>query len=173
MTMEWVKLTDICRPKQWKTIAGKDLLLDGYPVYGANGLIGYWSEYNHEYETVTIACRGTCGKVNIVPGQSYINGNAMCLDDLSERFGLKFLYYYLKGYDFKDVITGTTIPQITIEGLQKVKVPCLSLGEQEEIVRCLSRVETVIQLHQQQIVILDDLIKARFVEMFGDRWSER
>ena len=93
-------LTDICHPKQWRTISAKDLLPEGYPVFGANGIIGYWSEYNHESETITIACRGTCGSVHIADAKSYINGNAMCLDDLSDMVVLKYLYYYLKGYDF-------------------------------------------------------------------------
>ena len=166
--MDFVKLTDVCRPKQWKTISGKDLLTEGYPVYGANGIIGYWSDYNHVSETLTIACRGTCGTVNIVPAKSYINGNAMSLDGLSDTMNLRFLYYYLKGYDFKEIITGTTIPQITIEGLRKVLIPCLSLEKQEELVQIFDKVQNVIDARQKEIQIFDDLIKARFVEMFGD-----
>ena len=44
--MEKVRLVDICNPKQWKTIPTSELLDEGYPVYGANGIIGYYSEYN-------------------------------------------------------------------------------------------------------------------------------
>ena len=167
--MDFVKLTDVCRPKQWKTISGKDLLTEGYPVYGANGIIGYWSDYNHSSETVTIACRGTCGTVNIVPAKSYINGNAMSLDNLSDTVNLRFLYYYLRGYDFKEIITGTTIPQITIEGLRKVLIPRLSLENQVELVHLFDIVQNVIDARQKEIQLLDDLIKARFVEMFGDQ----
>ena len=43
--MEKIKLTDICNPKQWKTIPTSELLENGYPVYGANGIIGYYSEF--------------------------------------------------------------------------------------------------------------------------------
>ena len=166
--MDFVKLTDVCRPKQWKTIAGKDLLPEGYPVYGANGMIGYWSDYNHASETVTIACRGTCGIVNIVPAKSYINGNAMSLDNLSDKVNLRFLYYYLKGYDFREIITGTTIPQITIEGLRKVHIPFLSLERQAKLVKIFDRVQSIIDARQAELQMLDDLTKARFVEMFGD-----
>ena len=52
--MEQVKLTDICNPRQWKTIPASDLLDSGFPVYGANGVIGYYSEYNHESPVVAI-----------------------------------------------------------------------------------------------------------------------
>ncbi len=162
------KLTEICRPKQWKTIPGKDLLTEGYPVFGANGIIGYWSEYNHVSETITIACRGTCGAVRIADAKSYINGNAMCLDDLSNSVLLKYLYYYLRWYDFSDIITGTSIPQITIEGLRKVIVPIPPISDQQAIISILEKADTVIQGRAKELDILDELIKARFVEMFGD-----
>ena len=66
--MSWpmVKLHDICRPKQWKTIAASSLLESGYPVYGANGKIGFYSKFTHEFPTLMITCRGaTCGNVHI------------------------------------------------------------------------------------------------------------
>ena len=163
-----VKLVDISRPKQWKTISGKDLLDKGYPVYGANGLIGYWSNYNHEKETITIGCRGTCGEVNIIPAKSYINGNAMCLDDLSNDVELRYLYYYLKWYDLKKIISGSTIPQITVEGLKKVEVKVFAKERQKEIINVLDTLSAVIEKRQMEVEKLEQLIKARFVEMFGD-----
>lgn len=162
------QLTELCRPKQWKTIPSKNLLAEGYPVFGANGIIGYWSEYNHEHETLTIACRGTCGTVRIADAKSYINGNAMCLDNLSDEVNLKYLYYFLYWYNFADIITGTSIPQITIEGLKKVSVPILPKKEQQQIVAVLEKVDAVIQQRQNELDKLDELIKARFVEFFGD-----
>ena len=93
-----IKLTDICTPKQWKTISTEELLAEGYPVYGANGIIGYYDEYNDENSVVTITCRGaTSGTVNITIPKSYINGNAMCLDNLSPEILLKYLYYWIIG----------------------------------------------------------------------------
>lgn len=101
-------MTDICRPKQWSTIATQCFTDDGYPVYGANGQIGYYTEYNHDGTTIMIACRGaTCGSVNVAIGKVYINGNAMCLDDVSSSVDLKYLEYELRIRDFSDVITGS------------------------------------------------------------------
>lgn len=161
-------LTELCHPKQWKTIASKDLLSQGYPVYGANGLIGYWRDYNHNSDVLTIGCRGTCGALNIIGGKSYINGNAMCLDELSHDIYIRYLYYYLRWYDLRKIITGTTIPQITIQGLQKVWVDYPSIKKQSEIVYVLDKVNLIIDYYQQQLQKLDDLVKARFVELFGD-----
>ena len=95
----------------------------GYPVYGANGVIGCYSEYNHEEPTLLVTCRGaTCGTLNICESYSYVNGNAMALDSLTDEVDINFLYYYLLNRGFEDVITGSAQPQIVRQSLQKVSV---------------------------------------------------
>ena len=167
--MEKVKLSDICNPKQWKTIPIGDLLYEGYPVYGANGIIGYYSEYNHENPVVVVTCRGaTCGSINITVPKAYVTGNAMCLDNVRNDVDINYLYYCLKHYDFNNVISGSAQPQITRQGMDKIFISICCHEEQCEIVDRLKKIERVINLRKQEIQLLDNLIKARFVEMFGD-----
>ncbi|SEQ09104.1 type I restriction enzyme, S subunit [Lachnospiraceae bacterium RM5] len=167
--MERIKLVEICNPKQWKTIPTGDLLDEGYSVYGANGVIGYYGEYNHENPVVAITCRGaTCGSINITVPQAYVTGNAMCLDDVREDINIEYLYYCLKHFDFNGVISGSAQPQITRQGLNKVDITICSPEEQQVIVEKLKRVELIIKYRKNEIHELDNLIKARFVEMFGD-----
>lgn len=164
-----VKLTEICTPKQWKTIPANELLDEGYPVYGANGIIGYYDKYNHENPVVTITCRGaTCGTVNITEPKSYITGNAMCLDNVRPDILPEYLYYCLLHYDFSNVISGSAQPQITRQGLEKVKIAICSIEEQNKRTSSLRKISTVIAARQQQLQKLDELVKARFVEMFGN-----
>lgn len=178
--MKYVELKEICSPKQWKTISSDKLLEKGYPVYGANGVIGFYSEYNHEFPTILITCRGaTCGEVNISEPFSYVNGNAMALDQLNvEKLNIKFLYYYLKYRGFKDVISGSAQPQIVRNAIEKVKVPLISLGDQEKIVELLDKTNNLINKRQTQITVLDELTQSLFLEMFGDpltntkKWDE-
>ena len=164
-----VKLTEICTPKQWKTIPANELLDKGYPVYGANGIIGYYNEYNHENPVVAITCRGaTCGTINITVPQSYVTGNAMCLDNTCSDILPEYLYYCLLHYDFNNVISGSAQPQITRQGLEKVEIKYYSIEAQKKIVAILSKTRAVITAHHQQLQKLDELVKARFVELFGD-----
>ncbi len=88
-----VKLGEVCSPKQHKTIPIKELRSHGYPVFGANGQIGFYHEFTHEKPTIAITCRGaTCGTINITPANSYITGNAMALDDLDgTKIDLRYL----------------------------------------------------------------------------------
>ena len=169
--MEEKYLMDICNPKQWKTIPKNELIEDGeFPVYGANGIIGRYNKYNHEKPTVLITCRGaTCGNIHITVPQSYINGNAMSLDDLNEsKCKKEYLYYFLKYYDLSKIISGTAQPQITINGLKKVKVKLYSIEKQEKIVDELNKINKVISLKKSQLEELSSFIKSQFVEMFGD-----
>lgn len=164
-----IKLTEICTPKQWRTIPTNELLREGFPVYGANGIIGYYKEYNHENPVATITCRGaTCGTVNITVPKSYITGNAMCLDNIRSDILLKYLYYCLLHYDFNKVISGSAQPQITKQGLEKIEIEIFSTEDQKKIISTLDKIRAVIIFRQQQLQKLDELVKARFAEMFNN-----
>ena len=167
--MEKIKLTNICTPKQWKTIPTSELLSIGYPVYGANGIIGYYNTYNHEQSVITITCRGaSCGTINITKPKSYITGNAMCLDNVREDINLDYLYFNLLFYDFNKVISGSAQPQITRQGLEKVEISICPPNEQVSIVSILKTIESLILARKKELKYLDEIVKARFVEMFGD-----
>lgn len=152
------KLVDICTPKQWKTISENFLESVGFRVYGANGFIGYYKEYNHEEETITVTCRGaTCGTVNLIPPKSYITGNAMCLDNIKKTIIKKYLFYAISFRTVSDVISGSAQPQITRDNLKSVDLPIPPLSEQKKIASILNSVEEVIEKTQSQINKLQDL----------------
>ena len=160
-------LCEISNPKQWKTISTDMLTETGYPVYGANGIIGYYSTYNHDCETLLITCRGaTCGSLNICQPFSYVNGNAMALDSLSADIDIRYLYYYLLNRGLNDVITGSAQPQIVRQSLEKVIVEYPELNIQKSIVETLDKISKIISLRKQQLSKLDELVKSRFVELF-------
>ena len=159
----YVELGSICKPKQWKTIATKQFTTTGYPVYGANGLIGYYSEYNHEDPTLMIGCRGTCGVVHISEPKSYINGNAMCLDNLDEGVDINYLKYALDCFDFKKITTGSTQPQIIASVLEKIKIALPKLDEQKafaERAKLIDKSKFLIQKIQKNIIFLINFLKS-------------
>ncbi|WP_223232168.1 restriction endonuclease subunit S, partial [Campylobacter concisus] len=76
---EWliVKLEEVSEIYQPQTISQSELTDSGFDVYGANGIIGKYGRYNHEFEQVVVTCRGnTCGAVNFTKPKSWITGNA-------------------------------------------------------------------------------------------------
>lgn len=169
--MNWiqVKLTDVSNPKQWKQLSTSELTEIGYDVYGANGIIGKYTEFNHEQPTLAITCRGaTCGSLHITKPKSYITGNAMALDSLSSNVDMNFLYYALKRRGFNDIVSGSAQPQITRQGLSKVTVEIPEkLEDQIRIATILSKVEALIKQRKESIDLLDEYLKSTFLEMFG------
>lgn len=167
--MKQVLLTSICNPKQWKTISSKNLSDRGYPVFGANGVIGFYKKYTHENPTVLITCRGaTCGTINISLPQSYVNGNAMALDNLSENVDLFYLKYYLEKRGLDDVISGSAQPQITRQNLKKLKIPLPPLDQQKKIAAILDAADAYRQKTKALIEKYDELSQSLFLDMFGD-----
>ena len=171
--MKTKALGEICRPKQWKTVSVSQLCENGYPVYGANGVIGKYKDFNHKKETILVTCRGaTCGTLNICAPFSYVNGNAMALDSLDKSVDLRYLYYFLKGRGFHDVISGSAQPQIIRSAIERIEVPICNIGTQKEITKRFTKIEDIIKNKKRLLADLDNLIKARFVEMFGDNFGE-
>jgi len=165
-----VSIESFCRPKQWPTIPINALEKSGYPVYGANGKIGFYSKYTHEKPTILVTCRGaTCGTINISEPFSYVMGNAMALDELDERsVDLKFLFYALKHRGFDDTITGTAQPQITRQSFSFVEVPLPLLDEQRRIAAILERADAIRQKRQESIHLTEEFLRSVFLDMFGD-----
>lgn len=169
MNWEMVNLTSICRPRQWKTLSMEMLTDKGYSVYGANGKIGFYKDYTHEFPTLAITCRGaTCGSVHITEAKSYINGNAMALDSVSKEVDIKFLYYYFILRGFKDVISGSAQPQITGEGLSQVQVPLPPLSVQKRIAQILDEADELKRKDKELLKKYDELAQSIFIDMFGD-----
>ena len=166
--MDYDYLTEICQLKQWKTVPNKELTKNGFPVYGANGVIGYYSEYNHINETILLGCRGTCGSVHISKPYSYINGNALCLDNLSKSYDINYVYYFLKSLDYSKIISGTGIPQITQIGLKNVTIPRYSFQKQVKISTELYGIDGLIEKNKLLLKEFENIVKSQFIEMFGN-----
>lgn len=142
---------------------------EGYPVYGANGRIGYYSEYTHDKKTLLITCRGaTCGTLNVCEPFSYVNGNAMALDELSETVDLYYLKYYLEKRGLQDVISGSAQPQITGQNLKKMQIPLPPLPTQQKIAAILDAADAYRQKTKALIDKYDQLAQSLFLDMFGD-----
>ena len=167
---EWksVFLGDISKPQQWKTISSSELTEIGYPVFGANGYIGFYPKYNHINETIAVTCRGaTCGEVTLVKAKSYITGNAMSIDEINENeHSTLYIYYALCFRGFKDVISGSAQPQIVGNAIRKVtfQVPCLE--EQTKIANFLSSIDQKIEVVAQQIEQAKQWKKGLLQQMF-------
>lgn len=167
---EWEqkKLGEVAELYQPQTISGKDLLPEGYPVYGANGRIGYYSKYNHDTEQVTVTCRGnTCGTMNYTVAYSWITGNAMVINPIVGKATKQYLYHCLTSIDFDFIITGSGQPQITRGPLAEVKIPLPSLPEQEKIAEFFSALDERIESTASKVVLLKQQKQGYLQQVFN------
>ncbi|WXG20593.1 restriction endonuclease subunit S [Campylobacter concisus] len=145
---EWliVKLEEVSEIYQPQTISQSELTDSGFDVYGANGIIGKYGRYNHEFEQVVVTCRGnTCGAVNFTKPKSWITGNAMVINlDNSTKAIKTFIYYLLSNTNFQYLISGSGQPQITSNiRYHKIKLP--NLDEQQKIAEVLTACDDEIE----------------------------
>lgn len=170
--MSWHQSTlgEECELYQPQTLAKNELDNSGvYKVYGANGVIGTHSKYNHEDPQVLVTCRGaTCGTINISEAKSWINGNAMVVKPRSSNIDLYFLSHYLHHLDMSKAITGAAQPQITRQSLAPIKIQFPPLAEQQRIASILDKAAEIKAKREQAIAKLDKLGQSMFVEMFGN-----
>lgn len=147
---------------QPQTISEGKLTSQGYPVYGANGLIGYYSQYNHESSQIAITCRGsTCGEVIYTQPRSWITGNAMVFSVDKQKYSEKYMYYCCKNTNYKNIISGSGQPQITRTALRKLHIAYpTDIKEQNEIAIALTLADDEILLQKQKLEKIKEQRKA-------------
>lgn len=137
------------------TLQESDVCENGtYPVYGANGIVGYIDNYNTEKEAVYIIKDGSgVGTVSYVTGKCSATGTLNTLQ-AKEGYSLQYLYYMLKVFNFEPYKTGMAIPHIYFKDYGKAKIFCTSYTEQLKYVGLLSAIDNKLSAEQS---ILTDL----------------
>jgi len=145
----WVRLGEVCNLYQPKTITVQEMKRNPgpYPVFGANGIIGNYYQFNHEESEVIVTCRGaTCGTVNMSLPRSWITGNAMVATPAIEGLRKDYLYWAIKSTDLRKAIGGSAQPQITRLTLSPMIIPLPPLEEQRQIVSHLKAVQEKVKI---------------------------
>ena len=125
-----------------------------YPVYGANGIVGYLDNYSTEGEAVYIIKDGSgVGTVSYVTGKCSATGTLNTLQ-AKEGYSLQYLYYLLKIFNFEPYKTGMAIPHIYFKDYGKAKVFCPSYTEQLQYARLLSAIDSELSIEKNFLTSL-------------------
>ena len=164
-----VKLEDVCE-RGSSNLKQSDVIdkTGDYPIYGAAGYIGNIDFYHQDEPYVAVVKDGAgIGRTVLLPAKSSIIGTMQYLlpkdNVLPEYLSYVVQYMHLEKY-----FSGATIPHIYFRDYKDEEFNLDPIEKQREIIDILGKVQTVIDARQQQLQKLDELIKARFVEMFGD-----
>ena len=144
-----------------------------YPYYGANGIQDYVNDYIFDDELVLLAeDGGNFGSKEKpiayrVSGKCWVNNHAHVLKP-KEEIDVDYLCYTLMFYKVDGMINGATRKKLTQTAMKKMKIPLRNIVEQKKIVQQLNKIIEIREKAKKELNLLDNLIQARFVELFGD-----
>ncbi len=163
------RLDELCS-KASSNIAQKDLVQRNgeYPIFGASGLIKHVDFYQQERPYIAVVKDGAgVGRVMQLPGKSSVIGTMQYIIP-NEGVSVSYLAYAMEHLDLARYYTGATIPHIYFKDYCRESLRSHSTEEQRRIAAVLNQTSKLISLRKQQLAKLDELVKVRFVEMFGD-----
>lgn len=168
--MKKVKLGDVC-VKENSNIAQKDLgeSNGNYPIYGASGFIKNIDFYKQDRKYVAVVKDGAgVGRTMLLPAYSSVIGTMQYILPNSS-IDVKYLYYVLSWLDLSRYCTGATIPHIYFKDFKNEEFFLPSIEEQKAIADRLDKITDMIAKRKEQLSKLDQLVKSRFIEMFGSQ----
>ena len=164
-----VKLEDVCE-RGSSNLKQSDIveMKGNYPIYGASGYIGNVDFYHQDKAYVAVVKDGAgIGRTTLHPAKSSVIGTMQYLLP-KDNVLPEYLYYVVSYMHLEKYFTGATIPHIYFKDYKNEKFNLDSLDKQKRIIDSLGRCERVIESRKHELQLLDNLIKARFVEMFGN-----
>ena len=164
-----VRLGDVCE-KGSSNLKQSDVIDKNgeYEIYGASGLIGKVDFFHQEKPYIAVVKDGAgIGRTMLLPEKTSVIGTMQYILP-NEKVIPKYLYYVIRYMHLEKYFTGATIPHIYFKDYKREEFNLCDLSEQEKIVSTLSKIEKIITHRKQQLEKLDLLVKARFVEMFGE-----
>ncbi len=140
----------------------------GYPVYGADTIVGYIDEFQHEKEYISIVKDGSgVGRLNFCQSQSSILGTLTCLKSKNETlYDLKWIYYLLNTIDFSTYIKGAGIPHIYYSDYKNENILVPKIKEQKKIADFLTSIDKKINLQIRKVESLKEHKKALLQQLF-------
>lgn len=169
--MEYI-LNDVLEIKNGKNQKAVENSEGQYPIYGSGGVIGYADDYICDADTVVIGRKGSINNPIYVSEPFWNVDTAFGLVARREVLLPRYLFYFCKKFDFEKLNKTVTIPSLTKSDLLNIKIKLPDIDEQQLVVDKLIRIESVMEFRKQELNVLDNLIKARFVELFDGKYPE-
>ena len=175
MSVVYKKLEDVCEilDSRRVPITAKDRKAGTYPYYGANGLQDYVADYIFDDELVLLAeDGGNFGSKERpiayrVSGKCWVNNHAHVLK-AKPNMHVDYLCYALMFYDTEGLVNGATRQKLTQAAMRQMVIPYRDMTEQFQIIKKISQIVRSIEKRKEELQLLDQLVKSRFIELFGD-----
>ena len=188
--MEYKKLSEVCDVRDGTHDSPK-YVTEGYPLVTSKNIvdgkldlsvINYLSQEDYDkinerskvdVGDIIMPMIGTIGNPYIVEEfTDFAIKNVALVKFPNDSINNRFVWYFLKSELFNRYVAeknkGGTQKFLSLGDIRSLNIPIINKNEQDEIVELLDKVSSIIEIRKYELIKLDDLIKARFVEMFGD-----
>ena len=169
--MKRLTLGDVCK-KESSNIAQKNLQdkKGAYPIYGASGLIKQVDFYQQDKEYIAVVKDGAgIGRTMLLPAYSSVIGTMQyLLPKEGIPIDIKYLFYAVEHMNLAKYFSGATIPHIYFRDYQKEPINTPDIETQRKISQIFGKIDALITSRKEQRTKLDQIVKSRFIEMFGD-----
>ena len=139
-----------------------------YPIYGSGGVMGRATDFICDAGTVVIGRKGSINNPIFVDEPFWNVDTAFGLVAHRDVLLPKYLFYFCVNFDFEQLNTTVTIPSLTKANLLQIEINVPDMDEQRHIVSVLDKICRLTDLQQQELHNLDQLVKSRFIELFGE-----
>lgn len=122
-------------------------------------------------DTVVFAKIGEALKLNrraLTSCNCLIDNNAMGIAPKREFLQTGYFFYFMKNLKLQNFAESTTVPSVRKSKLEQIEIEIPPLNTQSEVERTLDKISSLITIRQQQLRKMNELVKARFVELFGE-----
>ena len=180
--MKYIKLKEVCMINMGQSpdSSSYNEKKEGIPFYQGN------ADFGEKYPITRVWCntpikiaqsgdilisvRAPIGALNYAKEECCIGRGLAAITPDKEKMSLEFVYWFLKGknLELNRKGTGSTFKAISRKVLEEIMIPDINLKKQCEYANVLEKIHAAIQMRKQELKHLDFLLKARFVEMFGD-----
>jgi type I restriction enzyme S subunit len=164
-----VKLGDVCECASSNLKQSDVLNKNGdFPIYGAAGYIGNVDFYHQDKPYIAVVKDGAgIGRTKLYPANSSVIGTMQYLLP-KDNILPQYLCYVVQYMHLEKYFSGATIPHIYFRDYKNEEFNLESIERQAEIIDVLQHIEKIMNARKQELKKLDELVKARFVEMFGN-----
>ncbi|WP_347275277.1 restriction endonuclease subunit S [Candidatus Kuenenia sp.] len=160
---EVMNLNHAVRMKSGENITSLEISPDGeYPVYGGNGIRGYFDAYTHDGEFVLIGRQGAlCGNIKLASGKFWASEHAVVVTP-DRKLDISWLSYLLTTMDLNQYSVSAAQPGLSVESIGKLKIPFPEKNEQEKIARFLDyKTQQIDQLIKKKKALIEKLNEQR------------
>ena len=144
-----------------------------YPIYGSGGIMGRATDFICDAGTVVVGRKGSINNPIFVDEPFWNVDTAFGLVAHRDVLLPKYLFYFCVNFDFERLNTTVTIPSLTKANLLQIEINVPDMDEQRRVVSILDKICQLIDLQQQELHSLDQLVKSRFIELFGEPLSNQ